>query len=561
MNLEKQTKKNVFLCFTSILLVLTSTTTVLSEPTEPQTTPQPTLETDWWTMLRHDANNTASTTTPGPDTGQLLWKTTIPEPIASTAPIIANNHLYLNTNPPYYLNPPPNHSLLPPPPNPQKLLAALTTGYEGSIYCLDTATGTHLWHKTFVSPNTPVYLNDKLYFTDTNVYALSSNLNCLNANTGATIFNRPIAGGIAISPTITANGNLYFNAIDVYTFGGTVDCVDTNGHTKWTYNLPVYEWSFSPPTADATNVYIVTYNINSSYTGHLVCLNARTGASKWSKTIGNVFTYVNQPNIAVCSQGNVYVTDFNIQNYNTYLRCYNGNTGATQWTHTLLQSLSFSPPAISNNSLYVTYGNLVTNQTFLLKLYASNGTQQWITTQPNYAPLGNVYCTANKVLVTATSDYTYSYGIYTYDKNTGELLWYHIPTLEMAGTPAIANNTLYLTDYKGGIYAHTDQLTLTRFHLSLLTAGLTLTNTGNNTFTNITWRLTATGGFLNTINNTRNGTIATLPPHLRTNINTGLLIGFGPFTLNATIAPQGSPTFIKHAKGFALGPLILITLH
>jgi len=554
-NWGKEKMKHAIACLAVVMLMITSVAAVTGKQTQP-TTPQPTRETDWWTMMRHDSGNTGSTTSSAPDTDQLKWQTNILEPITFTAPLVANNHLYLNTNSYLFLNPPHNRTLQPPTIDPLKILQP-TQSYQGSIDCLDTKTGAMQWKRTFYQPNTPVYLDNKLYFTDFNINAYQGNLYCLNASTGADIFTHAV-NGIGTSPTITANGKLYYATIDITSYGGDINCADTSGNTLWSYTLPAYQWSFSAPAVDTNNVYVLTFNVYSYYTGSLICLNANTGAYKWSHTVGNLFFYLQQSNLATCSDGKVYFTDFNLGSYNTYIRCFDGNTGSTLWSYPLVNSVALMPPSISDGSVFVSATDMTTYLNSLLRISATDGTLQWATPTPLSGALsGFTICSADKVYMTTGGLY-YADSVSAFDKTTGQYLWNHFLSTEMYGTPAIASNILFLTDFNGGVYAYADQLTITSVHGGLLKASVVLTNTGNNTFTNVAWHLTVTGGLLGMISKDGNGTIPSITPGQRTTVSIGPLFGLGAIKFNATITPPGSVALTRHLNGTILGPLIIL---
>ena len=546
-----------------VMLMLASTTAAIGRPTDQTTpaTPQPAAATDWWTMLRHDAGNTGSTTSLAPNTDQLKWQTAIPESILYTAPIVANNHVYINTNSYLFLNPPPNRTTTFPPPavNPRQLFSNPSSNYEGSIFCLDTKTGVTQWQQTFTAPNTPAYLNDKLYFTDLDIYGYQGNLHCLNATTGAQLFTRPISG-LGTSPTIAANNKLYFASLDFYSYSASVNCANTAGDIQWTYQLPAYQWLFSAPSVDSGNVCFITTDLYSYYTGSLICLNAETGAYKWSQTVGNIFLYFYSPTVPACVNGKVYITDLNIPSYSTYIRCFDGNTGSTVWTHPLPNGISLTSPSISDGSLFVSVTNFDSYQTELLKLYASNGSLQWTVPVPAIESLlGYTICSADKVFVTSSSyGYQYTDYINAFDKTTGDFLWTHYLTQPMTGEPSIAAGILYLTDVYGGVYALADQLKVTDFKGGFLKANAILTNTGNNTFSNIAWRMIITGGYFSRISVYKNGTISTINAAQSITIPAGPVFGFGHIILDVTISPQGSVSFTKHAEGTAIGPFILL---
>lgn len=543
------------------MLMLGAATAAMGHPTAITSSPSPAKDTDWWTQIRHDAGNTGATTTYAPNTFQVKWQTTLLEGINSAVPLVVDDHVFINTNS-YFLGSPPNRTLTLPPPtmNARDLLTKHLDAGLGAVYCLDAKTGASLWRDAFISPNNPAYLDGKLYFTDMNTDAYQGHLYCLDAASGTQVYAVSI-DNLGTTPVVTANNKLYYGGINLYMYSGSVSCASLSGSPVWSYAIPGNQWIFSAPAVDSGNIYFITNDMYSYYySGNIYCLNAETGAYKWSHPIGSLFFYFFSTNSPAAVGGKVYASDFQIQSYSSYLRCYDGNTGSSVWTYPIHNGICQGCPTVSGGSLYACVTDFYSYETDLVKLFATNGTLQWRIPVPGYFSVaGASICSADKVIVTS-SDYSYNYVsfITALDKTTGEFLWGNILPVEMIGGPSLAADTLYCTDYNGGVYAVADQLKITGFHGGLLRAKATLANEGNRTFANIAWRLSVNGGYFEKISLLTNGTIPSIDAGKTATVPIGPLFGIGKIHLDFMVTPEGGSTFHRTADGMIIGPLILI---
>jgi outer membrane protein assembly factor BamB len=558
-------KRKLILGIVIVMLVLNSAL-VFGQPAQPAQTndPQPTATVDWWTQCRHDAANTGSTTGFAPSSFQQKWQTTLMDDVYSTTPVIVNNRVYINTNSYYFLTPPPNRTLTldaPPCTNLPELMR-MPPKSDGSMNCLDTKTGSLLWRTEYTSPNDPAYLNDKLYFTEFTYPSTTSNLYCLNATTGSEVYAKTL-NGVGSTPTIIANDKLYFGTINLDSYYSYLYSTTLNGNPVWSYPLPGNQLLLSAPTVDNGNIYVITIDLYNYYTGSLICLNAETGTYQWSKTVGNLFLVLYSPNVPVASQGNVYVTDFNLQSYVSYVRCFDGTTGTQIWARPFNQGFSFCPPSLSNGYVYTTYLNINTYTTDLVKLSATNGTILWTMQTPGgYSLLSSTICTADTVLCSSYNGYgyyDYTGTIAAFDKNTGNYCWSHDCPNGVGSGISVANDTLYFIDNYNTAHAIADQVKITGFKGGILAAKAMLTNEGNQTFTTIQTRIIASGGALNNIHISKDNTIDSIKPGQTIPIRIGPILGFGTVHLDIYITLQGTGAMHRNATAKALGLIVLIT--
>ncbi len=511
--------------------------------------------------MHHDAGNTGSTTAAGPTTYQPYWQTTLMESITDAVPLVVNNRVYINTN--SYYKDTTTHPLTlfgSTPMTPQRVLQNLEGG-PGAAYCLNATTGVQIWRHAVYAPNHPVYLNGKLYFTDMNTGSYTGYLYCLNATTGTQVSATPFAG-VGTSPTITANSKLYYGTLDLYSITSTIICASSSGTTLWTYSIPGYQVVFSAPAVDSGNLYVISCDLYGyySYTGTLICLNADTGAYKWSHTIGTLFSYYYVAPTPIASAGKVYVTDINLYGYYSYIRCYVGSTGATAWSYPIYMGVPIGNLALSDGAVYGTYADLNAYGTDLIKLYATNGTRQWTTlvTANSYSLFGGTICGADNVLVTSSDGTTeYPNIIITLNKTNADYVWSYTLPFQIPGGLSLCGDTLYFAGIDGSVYAVKDQLKITRFAGGFLRAKAVLTNNGPHPFTTITWLFNVNGGYYGKISLSTNSTISLINGSQTIVVSIGPIFGIGKIHLDFFATPQGCSPMRRSGEGIVFGPFIL----
>jgi outer membrane protein assembly factor BamB len=541
-----------------IITLLTNCCIVLAQPTRqtPTSDPEPLAAIDWWTQSRHDAANTGSTTGYAPTSFQQKWQSTLYDEAYSTTPIIVNNHVYINTNSYYFLTPPPNRTLDSPPcTNLVELMKAPPTS-TGSLECLSATNGAILWSNEYTSPNDPAYLDGNLYFTDLDFNSQTHHLYCINATTGSQVYTKTIAEA-GSTPITIANDKLYFGTINLDSYNSHVYGTSLSGDQVWSYQLPANHLLLSAPAVDNGNIYFISIDLYNYYTGSLICLNADTGAYKWSQTVGNLFLVLYSPNVPTAAQGNVYVTDFNLQTYNSYVRCFNGNTGTPTWSHTFNDGFSLAAPAVSDGYVYTSVVNLYTYANEIVKLSASTGAINWTIQTPGlYSLISTTICTADAVISSSNSGYygySYAGSISAYDKTTGAYLWSHESSTGILSGISVADDTLYYIDDYSTVHAIADQLKITSFKGGILAAKAMLTNLGNQTYTNLQTRIVAAGGTNNNIHISKDITIDTIQPGQTIPIRIGPIIGFGTVRLDIYITLPQTGTMHRNATAKALG--------
>lgn len=245
-------------------------------------------------------------------TGALLWKYLTGDEIASS-PLVSNDKVFFGS-------------------------------MDGKLYCLNANDGSLVWNFTTDGIvfghaggsiySSPAILNDVVF-----VGSYDERLYAINASTGVKIwdywpgYNDPAFNSISSSPAVY-DGKVF------YTTGNKVYCLNAvTGALVW--NTPG-EISFvrSSPAAVNGRVFIGGDN------GKFYCFDASTGSSIWNLT--NIAAVWSSPAVA---DGKVF---FGAENGKVY--CLAETTGSQIWSYQALERVA-SSPAISDGTVFVGCGS------------------------------------------------------------------------------------------------------------------------------------------------------------------------------------------------------------
>jgi len=211
--------------------------------------------------------------------------------------------------------------------------------HGNKIYCLNATTGAEIWNYT------KSFTLSSLTIADGKVYIVSSNskigsndnrIYCLNSATGTDILNYTTS----FTPYFLtiADGKLYAGSGD-----GKVYCLNaSNGASMWSHTTgaPIY---YSSPAVVDGRVYI------GSDDGKVYCLNAANGAEIWSYTTGDLRTF--SPAVA---DGKVYVGSLKPvsgREVDNRVYCLDAATGAYIWSYKT--GYVSSPWAVADGVVYI----------------------------------------------------------------------------------------------------------------------------------------------------------------------------------------------------------------
>ncbi|MCD6506399.1 PQQ-binding-like beta-propeller repeat protein [Candidatus Poribacteria bacterium] len=267
------------------------------------------------------------------------------------------------------------------------------------------------------------------------------------------------------SPSI-ANGIVYLGTHNMS--GDDVIAVDgEDGSLIWSYNFGGNAYVDATAPAVVSGIVYITGASNSNSNGTVYAFDAVTGSLKWSYTIG-AHIFKSSPTVV---NGKVY---FGADDKKVY--CLDANTGSEIWTFTT-GSYVRSSPAVSNGIVYIG-----SDDHRLYALDADTGRLIWSYNTDNEGYNGSIQnapaVSGGKVYFRSGNKYTYcldavngsviwkrrtdggqssvavAYGkvyiadyqgtIYALDANSGGIIWSYNTNTEIASSPVIANNVLYI---------------------------------------------------------------------------------------------------------------------
>ena len=235
---------------------------------------------------------------------------------------------------------------------------------DSMLYCINANTGAFIWNY-----KTEYFVFSSPAVTDNRVYVGSDQMYCLDAVTGDYIWSYP-TGTIGYSSPAIYDNKVYVGSMD---WG--IYCLDgLSGDFIWSYQTG--NQVNASPTVSNANVYIGSADNN------IYCLDALTGALVWDYPTGGPVV-----SSAAVDSGKVYVGS---DDYNVY--CLDASTGAYIWSYPTGDRVWGSSPAVADGKVYV--GSLYDG---IYCLDASTGSLIWsyAMTQMGYSsPVvaeGNVY--------------------------------------------------------------------------------------------------------------------------------------------------------------------------
>ena len=362
---------------------------------------------DWWTMFGHDEAHTRYSTSSVPENNNVLWSTYLGLSVKSS-PAIVNGKVYIGA---YSDSCPP----------------------RGLFYCLDAYDGDLEWiyqQETFGDvQSSPAVYEDKVYFG-----TLDGKLYCLDANNGNKIWRFDGANSIFSSPVVV-DGYVYINSHDIF-------CINAEtGALVWQSDTPGGQ---SSPAVYDGKVYAGT-NMKSFH-----CFDAYTGEQLWwFKPWGTTYV-ISSP---VVANDRVYFGG--MESFDLFCLDADPSDGVDEGITDSGQGDGFdiiwlsetnaavwSSPALYDSKVYV--------GSFDSKLYCFDAisgdhlwnysTGGWVTSSPAVAD--------GKVIVGSEDS-----KVYCIDAQNGDLVWDYETGEKVVSCPGVADGIVYIGSYDGYIYA------------------------------------------------------------------------------------------------------------
>jgi len=304
---------------------------------------------------------------------------------------------------------------------------AAHTGYSNGT--APTTLPVQLWNYTLELDTSPSTSHSPAV-ADGFVYVNSeTNLSCLDASTGANIWNFPVVNYAYSAPAVV-NGRVYVGSVN----GGVYSLDASSGMQVWNYSTGD---SFdSSPTVVNDLVYVESSN------GNIYCLNAANGNRVWNFSTSSTAS----GSSPAVSGGYVYVG-----NEGGGVFCLGASNGIVAWNVTVGGAVS--SPAVSNGYVYLgsTDGNVYC-------LNASNGAKVWnYTTEYNSNGPSHGYHWGNAVTDPAVAyGYVYvgssDFDVYCLDASNGKQVWNYTTEAEVYSSPAVAGGCVLAGSYDGNVY-------------------------------------------------------------------------------------------------------------
>lgn len=299
--------------------------------------------------------------------------------------------------------------------------------YDG-IYVYDAENGQYVWSYPFSGSwywwgMPPAVYDGKVY-----VGGFDGEFYCLNAATGALVWQKSI-GGVAGSPIYGAptvsNGVVYVGVTD-----GNLYALDAlNGDTVWTF--PTGGLGFSTPAvADVGGEEVVYIGATDN---KVYAVNASTGLERWNYPTGN---YIHcSPAV---SEGVVY-----IGSYDNNLYALDADTGSFDWSYPTGDSI-FSSPAVADGIVY--FGS---KDNTLYALNTADGSLNW-----NYSTTSAIYSSpaiaahtdGSKTIFFSSGSNMYGVG-WDSASSSAVLKWQYSDGYTVNSSPAIYGKRVFINSF------------------------------------------------------------------------------------------------------------------
>lgn len=521
-----------------------------------------TNDSDWWTMLHHDAQLTGFSTSPSPGTNTVLWQSAV-EPVELSSPTVVDDKLYIGSLFEYNRQQQ-FRSFVQERLSLQDLLYTEkeqqpTRQENGKLFCLDSENGNELWSFPAIGSieSSPAVYGDNVYFSTMDIYSMAEGyLYCLNRESGDELWSVPVLSLFA-SP-IVYEGKIYISSFDVEPdIIGKLNCYNAStGSEEWSFQMEGYEIAYgSNPAIFDNRVYIGVMDL--MYLSNVVyCIDAASGDQLWKITIGT--SYAEFAPAITCSEETIFIsyceTDFG-EDVSSVLACFNASDGEELWKYEIDDEFSYiSIPAVAYGNVY--YASIDPYDDFanFRCLHGESGQLLWF--HEIGMMLSSPAVADGKLYLTAWDDTSFNGTISSYDAFDGSLLWqYDIPPT--LSSPTIADEKLFVVDYYGTVYAFKDEVKV-NISGGFASVKASIENTGDDNISDIDWSITVRGGLLGMINITSTGNIDTLASDSSVLKRAFPVLGFGKIEATMTVTIPDVGRIQETEEGFILGVFVVL---
>jgi outer membrane protein assembly factor BamB len=294
---------------------------------------------------------------------------------------------------------------------------------DGLVYCLDANTGAWIWETPISGAVTssPAVVEGKVY-----VGAHNDKVYCLDAYSGDEIweYEPTVDAGEYSSPSVT-DGKVYIGSLS-----GRIYCLDADtdveiGNLLWEYStFSDSSVSHSSPAVADGKLYI------GSQDSILYCLNTETNIRlRWT-------SFENGGDISspVVADGKVYFSHW------AAVFSLDANTGVWIWGDNEIYGGIVASPAVADGKVYI---GTVDGDLYCLDAYT--GATIWENTIGGFVVSPAV--ADNKVYIGSLDG-----NVYCLDANTGARIWDYFIEDEELSSPVVADGKIYITSESGSVY-------------------------------------------------------------------------------------------------------------
>lgn len=392
----------------------------------------PSGDTDWWSMSRHDLSQKGLSLGQGPQTNNLNWSQKYQgvEGFLS-GPIVVNNKIYVFPKVP--------NGVLP----------------KYGVFCFNAIDGSLIWSDQDAAFGIlgGIFSNNRIYSVGLN-NALMGVILCHDAETGNLIWSYTLVASILSMPSFPVyyDGKIFFVWEDLTQGGYFMEhlrCLKDCGN----FALKVWDTTLSPNiySPDSYSGYAIPAIVNGNIyalTKHIIYkFNVETGSKYWEKYRSDL-TYLS---LAEQNDKIVFGEGSNVTYVDT-------NTGQVIWSRTLRSNVwAILNPAVTNDKIYV--GFMTSDHSSYVSCLANTGDIMW-TTYLEGSSSGNYNLTppsvAGNKLYIGGGVPDINGKIYCLDTVTGDTLWSYSIDNAISGSLSIADNALYIGSRDGTLYKFKD---------------------------------------------------------------------------------------------------------
>jgi outer membrane protein assembly factor BamB len=248
----------------------------------------------------------------------------------------------------------------------------------------------------------------------------------INATSGSAYWEIDLGKNTTSSLTVDDHGMIY---IGVYT--AVMALLPSDGGVHWMFERQAEQF-VAPPAVYNGSAYVGS--VTTSGLANVYSLDATTGAEKWSRPMGSVYS-----SPAIDASGIVYVGSADANVY-----ALDARTGTVLWKYTTGASIVTSPAISVNGTVYVSSGDG--------KIYALDGRSGSLLWhyQTNGAIASSPAVSADSIVYVGSDDAN----IYALDGKTGALVWNYATGGRVQSSPCLgSDNSVYVGSDDGFVYA------------------------------------------------------------------------------------------------------------